>query len=308
MQKASRFLERTSELISYSMSPTCRKVLGLSLGKRTRPSPSREPARLPSRGPTTPFGRTFPGAWRVAGEALMPAVGERSDEPSESPFRPGDWATPAQTAAPRAHGRRAARAVGARARLLGQRGPGEPARGGDTGSADAMLPFALPSPTALAATLPHLNAMFDAEGGEPDEAAVRAALAPTDRPRRPPPRCSRPLRTTLRSSGRRPARADDARGGLEEPHAVRWLGRGPHGRPAAVAATLEHVIARCEQRRGDDGRRRRRTAALLAGCARGAAGDGGVAEAAADGAALRDARVDGLRRSRAHGAARAAER
>ena len=48
-------------------------------------------------------------------------------------------------------------------------------------------------------------------------------------------------------TGVEPARADDARRGIELPHEVRWMPQGPRAATMARVALLEHAVARCEQ-------------------------------------------------------------
>ena len=131
--------------------------------------------------------------------------------------------------------------------LVGQRGP----LGAATGApADALLPYELPSPTALAAVLPHLKRFLDASD-EPTEAQVSAALA-----KRAPPSVEVATSAEVLSAfdddfaviGPKPATKDDDRGGIEEPHVVRWMPTdNAPGRCAARVAMLEHVAARCKQ-------------------------------------------------------------
>ncbi|MAX25735.1 MAG: hypothetical protein CMJ19_14650 [Phycisphaeraceae bacterium] len=131
--------------------------------------------------------------------------------------------------------------------LVGQRGP----LGAATGApADALLPYELPSPTALAAVLPHLKRFLDASD-EPTEAQVSAALA-----KRAPPSVEVATSAEVLSAfdddfaviGPTPATKHDDRGGIEEPHVVRWMPMdNAPGRCAARVAMLEHVAARCKQ-------------------------------------------------------------
>ena len=150
--------------------------------------------------------------------------------------------------------------------LVGQRGPvsavtKQPASDEDIKSidreadatiaiADARLPYILPSPVAMGVLMPHLKLLLDGTD-EPTEAAVHAALSETAT-----------TATTATAAevlalfcgnyavigGGAAADAADARGGIEVPHAVRWLPTADAaGRGASCAAMLEHVAARCAQ-------------------------------------------------------------
>jgi hypothetical protein len=114
---------------------------------------------------------------------------------------------------------------------------------------DAQLAYALPSPVALGRLMPHLKPLLDATS-DPTAAEVNAALATLS------------VAATKATSaeviaafdgnyavvGPTAAAADDDRGGIEVPHAVRWLPTADAaGRSAARAAALEHVAARCTQ-------------------------------------------------------------
>ena len=219
-EKAALALKKVKDWVDYGM-------LQSNLPKEIEPwapSPSPPP-------PPAPMANETIGTWFLR---VMPnwLTGTLPGEDANTPF----------TTAPALY---AQWAVGRG--LVGQRGPVEPPRGGNSGSADALLSFALPSPTALGATLPHLKALLDG-ADEPAEAAVREALTPAPPPATSAAEVLAAFEDDFALIGPRPARADDARGGLEEPHAVRWLpAEGPRGRPAAVAATLEHVAARCKQ-------------------------------------------------------------
>ena len=114
---------------------------------------------------------------------------------------------------------------------------------------DAQLAYALPSPVALGKLMPHLKSMLDATS-DPTAAEVAAALATVSAPA--------PKATTAEVlaafdgnfavMGPTAAAADDDRGGIELPHAVRWLPTADAaGRGVARAAALEHVAARCRQ-------------------------------------------------------------
>jgi len=141
--------------------------------------------------------------------------------------------------------------------LVGQRGPTCSAvaqqTDADIAAVDARLPYALPSPEALGAVLPHLKLLLDGTD-EPTEAEVHAALAalPED------DACggaATAVETLAAFKGNyavlgagAPVDANDYRGGIEVPHAVRWMpSTGAAGRAAARVATLEHVAARCAQ-------------------------------------------------------------
>ena len=138
--------------------------------------------------------------------------------------------------------------------LVGQRGPTCAAVAPETDAAiaavDARLEYALPSPEALGAVLPHLKLLLDGTD-EPTEAEVRAALATDD-----DDACrnaATAVETLAAFRGNyavlgEPVDANDDRGGIEVPHAVRWLpATGAAGRSAARVAMLEHVMARCAQ-------------------------------------------------------------
>ena len=130
-------------------------------------------------------------------------------------------------------------------RLVGQRGPVELPRGGDSGSADALLPFALPSPTALAAT-PHLKALLD-DGDEPTEAAVRAALTPAPPPATTAGEVLAAFEDDFALSARAPPAPTTRAAGSRSRTRCAGCRPRPHGHPAAVAATPEHAAARCKQ-------------------------------------------------------------
>ena len=138
--------------------------------------------------------------------------------------------------------------------LVGQRGPACAAVTHETdatiAAVDARLEYALPSPQALGAVLPHLKLLLDGTD-EPTEAEVRAALATDD-----DDACggtATAAETMAAFKGNyavlgEPVDAKDDRGGIEVPHAVRWLpATGAAGRSAARVAMLEHVMARCAQ-------------------------------------------------------------
>jgi hypothetical protein len=159
--------------------------------------------------------------------------------------------------------------------LVGQRGPTEPARIGSCPQ-DALLPYTLPSARALAKvadTVEHVLAHTPA----PTEAGVaravcacRALCAATPaeaeegedgghkRPRLAPPSAEldgeslvteaeslAALEGNFAITGVEPAHADDARRGVELPHEVRWMPRGPRAVTMARVAVLEHAVARC---------------------------------------------------------------
>ena len=140
--------------------------------------------------------------------------------------------------------------------LVGQRGPACAAVGQETDAAiaavDARLEYALPSPEALGAVLPHLKLLLDGTD-EPTEAEVRAALAAMPDDTNDACNASTAVETLAAFKGNyavlgEPVDANDDRGGIEVPHAVRWLpATGAAGRSAARVAMLEHVVARCAQ-------------------------------------------------------------
>lgn len=142
--------------------------------------------------------------------------------------------------------------------LVGQRGPACAAVTHETDAAiaavDARLEYALPSPEALGAVLPHLKLLLDGTD-EPTEAEVRAALATDDDDDACGGGAATAVETLAAFKGNyavlgagAPVDANDDRGGIEVPHAVRWLpATGAAGRSAARVAMLEHVMARCAQ-------------------------------------------------------------
>ena len=139
--------------------------------------------------------------------------------------------------------------------LVGQRGPlGRAvleAEHAAIAKADALLPYDLPSPAALAAVAPHLRALLEDAATAPTDAQVDAALA-NARAAAPPAATHAEVLAAFEGNfaliGATPAAPDDARGGLEEPHAVRWLPTAcAHGATAARVAVLEHLAARCAQ-------------------------------------------------------------
>jgi hypothetical protein len=140
--------------------------------------------------------------------------------------------------------------------LVGQRGPACAAVGQETDAAiaavDARLEYALPSPEALGAVLPHLKLLLDGTD-EPTEAEVHAALATLPDDTNDACNASTAVETLAAFKGNyavlgEPVDANDDRGGIEVPHAVRWLpATGAAGRAAARVAMLEHVMARCAQ-------------------------------------------------------------
>ena len=132
--------------------------------------------------------------------------------------------------------------------LVGQRGPLDAEDPNVVH--DAQLAYALPPSKAMAKAMPRVRAIAalpetDAEARLVEEALARvaddfdvatdgvAALAA--------------LEGNYAITGAMPASEDDARGGIERPHAVRWLPRGEQGARLAVVATLEHAAARCAQ-------------------------------------------------------------
>lgn len=151
--------------------------------------------------------------------------------------------------------------------LVGQRGPvsavtKQPAsdddvkpvdREADTtiASADARLPYALPSPVAMGAIMPHLKLLLDGTD-EPTEAEVHAALSEAATTPATSATAAEVLALFCGNyaviGNGAAADAADARGGIEVPHAVRWLPTADAaGRGASRAAMLEHVAARCAQ-------------------------------------------------------------
>ena len=159
--------------------------------------------------------------------------------------------------------------------LVGQRGPTEPGNIGHCPQ-DALLPYALPSARELgkiATTVRHVLENSSAPTCEDvlrAECVCRARLTPppppTDgtepakRPRLAPPIDAvdgESLVTTAEAfaalggnyaiTGVEPARADDARKGVEMPHEVRWMPQGPRAETMARVAVLEHSAARCAQ-------------------------------------------------------------
>ena len=60
-------------------------------------------------------------------------------------------------------------------------------------------------------------------------------------------RCLAALGNDFAITGACAAHQNDARGGVERVHEVRWLPRGPHGEKMAKVAALEHAAARCLQ-------------------------------------------------------------
>ena len=139
--------------------------------------------------------------------------------------------------------------------LVGQRGPACAAvaheADADIAAVDARLEYALPSPEKLGAVLPHLKLLLDGTD-EPTEAEVHAALA-TDDDDDACGGAATAVETLAAFGGNyavlgEPVDANDDRGGIEVPHAVRWLpATGAAGRAAARVAMLEHVMARCAQ-------------------------------------------------------------
>jgi len=116
---------------------------------------------------------------------------------------------------------------------------------------DAQLAYALPSPVAIGKLMPHLKSLLDATS-DPTAAEVNAALAAL-------PASATTTTTTVAEvlavfdgnyavMGPTAAADNDDRGGIEVPHAVRWLPTADAaGRSVARAAALEHVAARCTQ-------------------------------------------------------------
>ena len=114
---------------------------------------------------------------------------------------------------------------------------------------DARLDYALPSPVALGKLMPHLKQLMDATD-EPTEEEVRAALAalPVSAPKATAAEVLALFDGNYAVVGPTAAADDDDRGGIEVPHAVRWLPTADAaGRTAARVAALEHVAARCTQ-------------------------------------------------------------
>ena len=137
--------------------------------------------------------------------------------------------------------------------LVGQRGPLDAE---DPSVAhDAQLAYALPPKKTMAKAMPRARAIAalpetDAEARLVEEALSRvaddfdvatdgvAALAA--------------LEGNYAVTGATPASENDARGGVERPHAVRWLPRGEQGARLAIVAALEHAAARCAACAKDD--------------------------------------------------------
>ena len=159
--------------------------------------------------------------------------------------------------------------------LVGQRGPTEPASVAHCPQ-DALLPYALPPAKALAraaATARHVLAHSPAPTEDEVVRATRtcrallaaaAGRADADddeagrskRPRLAPPDAESlvtgaealaALEGNYAITGAEPARADDARRGVELPHEVRWMPQGPRAATMARVAVLEHAVARCAQ-------------------------------------------------------------
>ena len=162
--------------------------------------------------------------------------------------------------------------------LVGQRGPTEPASVAHCPQ-DALLPYALPPAKALAraaATARHVLAHSPAPTEDEVVRATRTCrallVAPAHRAdddeddgggvgRRKRPRLAPPdgeslvtgaealaaLEGNYAITAAEPARADDARRGVELPHEVRWMPRGPRAATMARVAVLEHACARCAQ-------------------------------------------------------------
>lgn len=114
---------------------------------------------------------------------------------------------------------------------------------------DARLDYALPSPVALGKIMPHLKQLMDATD-EPTDEEVRAVLAalPVPAPKATAAEVLALFDGNYAVVGPTAAADDDDRGGIEVPHAVRWLPTADAaGRTAARVAALEHVAARCTQ-------------------------------------------------------------
>ena len=139
--------------------------------------------------------------------------------------------------------------------LVGQRGPQNRAVDSTDhpgiANADRILNYLLPSPASMAAIVPYLRKILDDTASAPSLSEVTAALAEA----RSTAMCEATHDEVLSAFegnfalvGAMPVARDDARGGLEEPHAVRWMPSAhEHGEVAAKVAVMEHLSARCSQ-------------------------------------------------------------
>jgi hypothetical protein len=146
--------------------------------------------------------------------------------------------------------------------LVGQRGPTEPANVAHCPQ-DALLPYALPKiDTVVTHLLPaHLLLQSTPDPTDEDvdramaafDAGARASSAKRQRVDdfASPAVTSEALalfRDDFAITGAVPAGELPAeRRGVELPHEVRWMPRGPRGRAMARVAVLEHAVARCRQ-------------------------------------------------------------
>ena len=161
--------------------------------------------------------------------------------------------------------------------LVGQRGPTEPASVAHCAQ-DALLPYALPPAKALARAAATVRHVLDRSPAPTADEVARAARTcrallaaparadddgeaePKKRPRLVAPTAAldgeslvaeaealAALEGNFAITGVEPARADDARRGIELPHEVRWMPQGPRAATMARVALLEHAVARCEQ-------------------------------------------------------------
>ena len=150
--------------------------------------------------------------------------------------------------------------------LVGQRGPLDPAAPHFVHH-DDQLTYALPSMDVLERAMPRIRAAMavpapglDASKPDAEERALRAALTrldakngalPNDSTATPSPEAVAGALAALGNdfaiTGACAAHQNDARGGVERVHEVRWLPRGPHGKKMAKVAALEHAAARCLQ-------------------------------------------------------------
>ena len=188
------------------------------------------------------------------------------------------------TCRPRSHGDIQAIRVAVSRGLVGQRGPTEAAADGCP--QDALLPYAMPSVAALARCMPALRQLLATTPDPTSEEVARArahcagrALATAARGasergaatavlEAPSTRLAalHALEGNFAITATEAAREDDARGGVEMPHGVRWMPTGPRAGAMARAAVLEHAIARCTQVADDPA-----TTAAVGGALRGAA-------------------------------------
>jgi len=183
---------------------------------------------------------------------------------------------------PRSYGDVQAIRVAVSRGLVGQRGPTEAAADGCP--QDALLPYAMPSVAALARCMPALRQLLATTPDPTPEEVARAscagralALAARAASERgaatavleaPSTRLAalHALEGNFAITATEAAREDDARGGVEMPHGVRWMPTGPRAGAMARAAVLEHALARCTQVADDPA-----TTAAVRGALRGAA-------------------------------------